>query len=150
MKKMISVIGGRKVEKRLLQEAEKVGRLIAGKDAVVVCGGLTGVMEAVSKGAKAGGGLTVGILPHEHKKNANEYIDIPVATGLGIGRNVIIARAADAVIAVGGEYGTLSEIAFSLQMGKPVVGIETWDIKGIIPADNAEDAVRKVFEILES
>ncbi len=150
MKKMISVIGGRKVEKRLLQEAEKVGRLIARKNAVVVCGGLSGVMEAVSRGARAEGGLTVGILPQDHKRDANEYIDIPIATGLGIGRNVIIARAADAVIAIGGEYGTLSEIAFSLQMGKPVVGIETWDIKGIIPADDAEDAVRKVFEILES
>ncbi len=149
-KRLISVVGGRKVEKRLLREAEKLGRLIAAKDAVVVCGGLTGVMEAVSKGAKAGGGLTVGILPHEHKKNANEYIDIPLATGLGIGRNVIIARTADAVIAVGGEYGTLSEIAFALQMGKPVVGIETWDIRGIIPAEHAEDAVEKVFELLES
>jgi uncharacterized protein (TIGR00725 family) len=149
-RKLISVIGGRRVEKRLLQEAEKVGRLIARKDCVVVCGGLGGVMEAVSKGAKAAGGLTVGILPHEHKKNANEYIDIPVATGLGIGRNVIIARTADAVIAIGGEYGTLSEIAFALQMEKPVVGIETWDIKGIVPADNADDAVKKVFEILES
>lgn len=150
MKKMISVIGGRKVEKRLLQEAEKVGRLIARKNAVVVCGGLSGVMEAVSRGAKTEGGLTVGILPQEHKRSANEYIDIPVVTGLGIGRNVIIARTADAVIAIGGEYGTLSEIAFALQMGKPVVGIETWDIKGVIPADDAEDAVRKVFEILES
>jgi len=149
MKKIISVIGGRRVEKRLLREAEKVGRLIARKGCVVVCGGLSGVMEAVSKGAKAEGGLTVGILPHEHKRNANKYIDIPVATGLGIGRNVIIARTADAVIAVGGEYGTLSEIAFALQMEKPVVGIETWDIRGIIRADNAEDAVRKVFEILE-
>jgi uncharacterized protein (TIGR00725 family) len=150
MKKIISVIGGRKVEKRLLLEAEKVGRYIARRDCVVVCGGLGGVMEAVSKGAREEGGLTVGIIPQEHKKSVNDYIDIPVVTGLGIGRNVIIARTADAVIAIGGEYGTLSEIAFALQMGKPVVGIETWDIKGITPADNAEDAVNKVFEILES
>ena len=150
MKRLISVIGGRKVEKRLLQEAEKVGRYIARKDCVVVCGGLSGVMEAVSRGARAEGGLTVGILPQDHKREANEYTDIPIVTGLGIGRNVIIARTADAVIAVGGEYGTLSEIAFALQMGKPVVGIGTWDIKGIIPADNAEDAVNKVFAILES
>ncbi len=149
-RKLISVIGGRKVEKRLLREAEQVGRLIAGRDAVVVCGGLTGVMEAVSRGARTEGGLTVGILPQDHKRDVNAYIDIPIVTGLGIGRNVIIARTADAVIAVGGEYGTLSEIAFALQMGKPVVGIETWDIKGVIPADNAEDAVKKVFEILES
>lgn len=148
--KLIAVIGGRKVEKALLKEAETVGRLIAGKKAVLVCGGLSGVMEAVSKGARAEGGLTIGILPHDHKREANEYIDIPIATGLGIGRNVIIARTADALIAIGGEYGTLSEIAFALQMGKPVAGIRTWDIKGIIKAENAEDAVNKVFEMLGS
>ncbi len=150
MKRVISVIGGRKVEKRLFQEAEKVGRYLARRDCTVVCGGLGGVMEAVSKGVKAEGGVTVGILPQEHKRNANEYIDIPIVTGLGIGRNVIIARTADAVIAIGGEYGTLSEIAFALQLGKPVVGIRTWDIKDVISADNAEDAVKKVFDILEA
>jgi len=107
-------------------------------------------MEAASRGAKLEGGLTVGILPHDHSKEANQYIDFPVATGLGIGRNVIIARTADALIAVGGEYGTLSEIAFALQMGKPVVGIKTWDIKGVVGAKNAADAVNKVFELLES
>jgi uncharacterized protein (TIGR00725 family) len=149
-KKIICVIGGRRVEKSLLHEAEMVGRLIARKGAIVVCGGLGGVMEAVAKGARSEGGLTVGILPQDHKRETNAYIDVPIVTGLGIGRNVIIARTADAVIAVGGEYGTLSEIAFSLQMGKPVIGIRTWDIKGIIPADNAEDAVTKVFDILES
>lgn len=134
--------------KRLLEEAEEVGSLIAGHDAILVSGGLGGVMEAASKGAKAEGGMTLGILPQEHKREMNEYIDVPVATGLGIGRNVIIARTADALIAVGGEYGTLSEIAFALQMKKPVVGIKTWDIKGITPAENAQDAVDKVFEIL--
>ncbi len=149
-KKLIAVIGGRHVEKALLREAGNVGRLIASKGAVLVCGGLGGVMEAVSRGAKAEGGLTIGILPHENTKEANEYIDVPIATGLGIGRNVIIARTADALIAVGGEYGTLSEIAFALQMGKPVVGIRTWDIEGIVKAENAEDAVNKVFGILKS
>jgi len=150
MRKVIAVIGGRRVEKRLLLEAENVGRLIAKKNVVLVCGGLGGVMEAVSRGARAEGGITVGILPQEHKRDANEYIDIPLATGLGIGRNVIIVRTADALIAIGGEYGTLSEIAFALQLGKPVAGIETWDIKGIMRANNAEDAVNKVFDILES
>jgi uncharacterized protein (TIGR00725 family) len=145
---IVAVIGGRRVKKPLLKEAEDVGRLLAKKDSILVCGGLGGVMEAVSKGAKLEGGLTVGIMPQEHKRDANEYIDVPVATGLGIGRNVIIARTADAVIAIGGEYGTLSEIAFSLQMGKPVVGIKTWDIKGVIPATDAKDAVDKVFGIL--
>jgi uncharacterized protein (TIGR00725 family) len=148
-KVIIAVIGGRRVEKSLLKEAERVGELIATKKAVLVCGGLGGVMEAASKGAKAASGTTIGILPHEHKKEANEYIDIPVATGLGIGRNVIITHTADAVIAIGGEYGTLSEIAFALQLGKPVLGIKTWDIKGIIPAKDAEDAVNKVFELLD-
>lgn len=148
--KLIAVIGGRHVEKALLREAEKVGKLIAGKKAILICGGLGGVMEAVSKGAKSEAGLTIGILPHDHKRGANDYIDVPIATGLGIGRNVIIARTADALIAVGGEYGTLSEIAFALQMGKPVVGIKTWDIKGVIPVENAKAAVDKVFELLES
>ena len=149
MKKTIGVIGGRRVDKTLLNEAEKVGRLIAQKEIVLVCGGLSGVMEAVSKGARSGGGITVGVLPQEHKRDANEYIDIPIVTGLGIGRNVIIARTADVLISIGGEYGTLSEIAFALQMGKPVIGIRTWDIKGVIPAQDADDAVAKAFKILE-
>jgi len=150
MKKTIGVIGGRRVDKTLLNEAEKVGRLIAQKEIVLVCGGLSGVMEAVSRGARSAGGVTVGILPQEHKRDANEYIDIPIITGLGIGRNVIIARTADVLISIGGEYGTLSEIAFALQMGKPVIGIRTWDIKGVIPAQDADDAVAKAFKILES
>ena len=150
MRLVIGVIGGRRSETRLLKEAEEVGRLIAERGAVMVCGGLKGVMEAASRGARSAGGLTVGILPHEHKRDVNEYIDVAIATGLGIGRNVIIARTAEALIAVGGEYGTLSEIAFALQMGKPVIGIGTWEIRGVIPAENASDAVEKVFERLGS
>jgi len=150
MKKIIAVIGGRRIEKALLAEAEEVGRLIAKSGAILVCGGLGGVMEAASKGAQSEGGLTVGILPQDNSDRANQYIDIPIATGLGIGRNVIIARTADALIAVGGEYGTLSEIAFSLQMKKPVVGIKTWDIKGVISSENAFDAVEKALNLLES
>jgi uncharacterized protein (TIGR00725 family) len=149
MKKIIAVIGGKRVEKTLLLEAEEAGRLIARRGATLVCGGLGEVMEAASKGAKSVGGITIGILPQNDSKEANQYIDIPIATGLGIGRNVIIARTADALIAIGGEYGTLSEIAFALQMGKPVVGVRTWDIKGVISAENAVDAVNKVFELLE-
>jgi uncharacterized protein (TIGR00725 family) len=147
-KKIIAVIGTGTAEEPLLKIAEEVGRLIARRNAILICGGLGGVMEAASKGARSEGGVTVGILPQNHKNEANPYIDIPVATGLGEGRNVIIARSADAIIAVGGEYGTLSEIAFGLKMGKPVIGIKTWDIKGIIKAENAEDAVNKVFEAL--
>ncbi|HWR59461.1 MAG TPA: TIGR00725 family protein [Thermodesulfovibrionales bacterium] len=148
MKKIISVIGGRRAEKSLLEEAEKVGRLTARSGLALVCGGLGGIMEAAARGARAELGLTIGILPQDHKRDANEYIDLPIATGLGIGRNVIIARTADVVIAIGGEYGTLSEIAFALQMGKPVIGIRTWDIKGVISAENADSAMTKALEFL--
>lgn len=149
MKTIIAVIGGRRTEKALLAEAKEVGRLIAKRGALFVCGGLGGVMEAAAKGVKSVGGVTVGILPQDDTSHANQYIDIPIATGLGIGRNVIIARTADAFIAVGGEHGTLSEIAFALQMGKPVVGIRTWDIRGVVNSDNAADAVDKIFKLLD-
>lgn len=121
---------------------KNVGRSLG---AVLVSGGLGGVMKAASRGMRAEGGLTVGILPKDHKGKANAFVDVPIATG-----NVIIARAADAVIAIGGEYGTLSEIAFALQMGKPVVGIRTWNIKGIVPAKDAEDAVNKLYKNLNT
>ncbi len=144
MKRVIGVIGGRRVSGELLRVAEEVGRLIAERGAVLLCGGLGGVMEAAARGAKASGGLTVGILPQDDRGCANPFIDIPVATGLGMGRNVIIARTGDAFVAIGGEYGTLSEIAFALQLGKPVAGINTWDIEGVMKAESAEEAVRKV------
>lgn len=147
---VIGVIGGRKTEKTLLMEAEKVGRLIAGRGGIVVCGGLKGVMEAASRGARSAGGLTIGILPQDDKREANEFIDIAIPTGLGVGRNVIVARTAEALIAVGGEYGTLSEIAFALQMKKTVVGIGSWQIKGVIQAESAEEAVEKAFQGLMS
>ena len=146
---LIAVIGGRKADRTLKKEAEEVGGLIAQSGGILVCGGLHGIMGSASKGAKNAGGMTVGILPQEHTKDANPFIDVAIATGLGIGRNVIIARTADALIAVGGEYGTLSEIAFGLQMKKPVIGIGTWDIRGIIPAQDAKEAVAKVFELLQ-
>jgi uncharacterized protein (TIGR00725 family) len=148
VKKIIAVIGGRRVEKSLLEEAEKVGRLIARSGMALVCGGLGGVMEAASRGARSEGGTTIGILPQDHKRDVNDYIDIPIVTGMGIGRNVIIARTADALVAIGGEYGTLSEIAFALQLGKPVIGVRTWEIKGIVTAVNAEDAMGKALELL--
>lgn len=147
-KKIIAVIGAGSADKSLLKIAEDVGKLIAGRNAILICGGLGGVMEAAAKGARSEGGTAVGILPQDHKNEANPYIDIPVAIGFGEGRNVIIVRTADAIIAVGGEYGTLSEIAFGLKMGKPVIGIKTWDIKGIIRAENAEEAVNKAFDLL--
>lgn len=145
---LIAVIGGRKASKHLLKEAELLGALIAEGGAILISGGLHGVMEAASKGASQAGGLTVGILPQDSKAHANKYVKVPIATGIGLARNSIIARSADALVAVGGEYGTLSEIAFALQMGKPVVGIGSWEIKGVIPASDARDAMDKIAERL--
>ncbi|GER92860.1 TIGR00725 family protein [hot springs metagenome] len=147
-KKIIGVIGAGSADEKILKTAEEVGKLIAERDAILICGGLGGVMDAAARGAKSKGGMTVGILPQSHRGGANPYIDVPIATGFGEGRNVIIVRSADALIAIGGEYGTLSEIALALKIGKAVIGINTWDIKGIIKVDNAEDAVNKVFENL--
>jgi uncharacterized protein (TIGR00725 family) len=148
-KQIIGVIGAGKDDAALTGIAEEVGRLIAARGALLVCGGLGGVMEAAARGAKAAGGTTIGILPQATKEMANQYIDVPVATGFGEGRNVVIIRTADALIAIGGEYGTLSELAFALKMGKPVVGVNTWNIKGIIKADTPEAAVNSAFGLLK-
>ena len=144
-KKIIAVIGAGSADKELLIIAEEVGRLIALNGAVLVCGGLGGVMEAAARGANTGGGITIGILPGLEKSAANPYITVPVATGFGEIRNAIIVRSADVLIAIGGEYGTLSEIALGLKTGKTVIGIGTWDIKGIIKARGAEDAVNRAL-----
>ena len=144
-KKIIGVIGSGSADKDLLALAEAVGRLIALHGSVLICGGLGGVMEAAARGANAVGGITVGILPGLDKNAANPYISVPVATGLGEIRNAVIVRSSDVLIAIGGEYGTLSEIAFGLKTGKTVIGIETWDIKGIIKASGAEDAVQRAL-----
>lgn len=108
------------------KNAEEVGRLVAERGAHIVCGGLGGVMEAACKGAKSADGLTIGILPTLEKEAANEYVDIPVATGMSVARNVIIVRTADVLIAVGGRFGTLSEIAHALSMGKRVISLHSW------------------------
>ncbi len=144
-KKMIAVIGAGRADKELLALAEQVGRLIALNGAILVCGGLGGVMEAAAMGANTEGGITVGILLGLEKSAANPYINVPVATGLGEIRNAVIVRSADVLIAIGGEYGTLSEIAFALKAGKTVIGIGTWDIKGIIKTNGAEDAVNRAL-----
>lgn len=141
-KKMrIGVIGGGKTNAKYLKVAFEVGRLIAKKGAILVCGGLSGVMEATSRGAKQAGGLTVGILPGNNFYEANPYIDIPVATGMGYSRNSLVAMNSNVLIAIDGKYGTLSEIAFGCIYGKKVIGIGTWNIEGVIPAKNPMEAV---------
>jgi uncharacterized protein (TIGR00725 family) len=131
-----------------LEAAEAAGRALAERGAVVVCGGLGGTMEAACRGAKAGGGTTLGILPGLDRADANPYVDLAVATGLGEARNALVVRAADALIAVGGEWGTLSEIALALRAGKRVVGLGTWElarggraVEGIVAAADAAQAV---------
>ncbi len=146
---LISVIGAGCCDKEIYGLAEETGRLIARNGGTVITGGLGGVMEAASRGAKEAGGITVGILPGFSKEDANKYVRVPVVTGLSHARNVIVVRSADAVIAVAGEYGTLSEIAIALKLGKPVIGIRTWDnIEGIIRAASPEEAVRKAVELI--
>ncbi|HMK42667.1 MAG TPA: TIGR00725 family protein [Dissulfurispiraceae bacterium] len=140
-RKIIGVIGAGRADAATEQAAEAVGKLIAHNGALLVCGGLGGVMEAAARGAKSAGGWTVGILPQTNRREANAFIDIPIATGFGEGRNVFIVRSADVLIAVGGEYGTLSEIAFALKSGKPVIGLGTWDIDGIRKAETPKEAV---------
>jgi uncharacterized protein (TIGR00725 family) len=115
---------------------------------VLVCGGLGGAMEAACQGAKQAGGATVGLLPGPDRAEANPYVDVALPTGLGEGRNLLVVRAADVVIAVGGGYGTLSEIALALRHGKPVVGIGSWEIEGVLPADTPEAAVQAAFDAL--
>jgi uncharacterized protein (TIGR00725 family) len=125
-----------------------VGRELGSRGAVLVCGGLGGVMEAACSGAKEAGGTTIGILPGSDRSAANEHVDFAIPTGLGEARNALVVRAADALVAVGGGYGTLSEIAFALKAGKRVVGLGSWDIEGVEPAASPAAAVEAVLRDL--
>jgi uncharacterized protein (TIGR00725 family) len=125
----IGVMGPGVCSGRSLQLARDVGFEIARGGAILVCGGMGGVMEAAARGAREGGGITIGILPGARAEDANQYVDIPVATDLGNARNVVNILTSQAIIAIHGGYGTLSEIALALKCGTPVVGLETWDMK---------------------
>lgn len=142
----IGVIGAGECDAATLNQARAVGREIARAGAALVCGGLTGVMEAACQGAREQGGTTIGILPGTEKSAANRHVSLPIATGLGYARNCVIVNTADALIAVGGGYGTLSEIGFALKAGKKVTGLGTWEIQGIIRADSPKQAVRLALE----
>jgi uncharacterized protein (TIGR00725 family) len=152
--KIIGVIGASKADPATMQLAEEVGVEIAKRGAALVCGGLTGVMEAACKGARSERGLTIGIIPSDDRKDANSYVQIPIVTGMGIGRNVMLVKSADAIIAVGGEYGTLSEIAHALNLGKVVIGLNTWDLEratergvpNLRKAYSAKEAVDLAFQ----
>jgi uncharacterized protein (TIGR00725 family) len=147
------VIGGGDAAQDALDAAEQVGREVARAGAVLVCGGLGGAMEAACRGAREEGGVTVGILPGVDRGAANPFVSVAIPTGLGEARNTLVARTADAVVAIAGEFGTLSEIAFALRAGKPVVGLDTWELSkagqpveaihaASSPAEAAEQALR--------
>jgi uncharacterized protein (TIGR00725 family) len=124
----VAVVGAGKPDSRTDGAAEQVGRLLAERGAAVVCGGLGGVMEAASRGARSAGGMTIGLLPGPDRRGANPHLEVSIPTGMGELRNGLIARAADALIAIGGEFGTLSEIGLALKLGRPVVGLGSWEL----------------------
>lgn len=149
MKDLIAVIGAGDCDTNTYNQALKLGQLLGESGFSVVCGGLGGVMEAICKGVKDSNGYTVGILPGNEAEDANQYVDYSIPTGMGIGRNIIIIRSARAVIAVNGKYGTLSEIAYALQLGKPVIGLNSWDVsETIVKVKTPKEAVLKVKELL--
>jgi uncharacterized protein (TIGR00725 family) len=137
----VAVIGGHQPDEAALKIAYETGQKLAQAGAILVCGGLSGVMEAAARGAKEAGGLTIGILPGTNLEEANPFIDLPLATGLGLSRNSLVVLNADSVIAIDGEYGTLSEIAFACLYNKKVVGVNTWEIEGVLAANSASEAV---------
>ena len=155
---LIAVCGTSRSNELIDDLAERVGGLIAARGGVVVCGGLGGVMAATARGAARAGGISVGLLPGDNPDDAATEVSLALPTGLGEGRNLLIVRACAALIAIGGAYGTLSEIALALRIGKPVVGLSTWSIQppgghiddpAILRAESADDAVRLAFEALE-
>ncbi len=153
-KKFIAVIGGSQCSSQEARLAEEVGRELAKRGATLICGGLGGVMEAACRGASSEGGVTIGILPGESRQAANPYVQFPIVTGIGYARNVAVVKSAQAVIAISGSYGTLSEISHALQSGIPVIGLNTWSLSkngqqdnSIIPAQNPAEAVDKALNL---
>ena len=149
----IGVVGPSRAAAEDLQAAEEVGAELAGAGAVLVCGGLGGVMEAACRGAGVAGGSTVGLLPGEDRTAANPWVSVAIPTGLGEARNVLLVRAAEAIVAIGGGWGTLSEIALALRAGKTVVGLRTWlpahdatPGPGVVVAESPRMAVRRALE----
>ncbi len=156
-KKFIAVIGGSQCSTQEAELAEAVGRELARRGVILVCGGLGGVMKAACKGASSEGGITIGILPGNNRRQANPYVQIPIVTSIGYARNAIVVKSAQAVIAIGGSHGTLSEIAYALEDNIPVIGLNTWSLSRngqpenpIIPAKNPTDAVGKALELIKN
>ncbi len=152
----IAVIGGSYCSEEEIKLAHAVGAEIARRKSILICGGGSGVMEAASRGAAEAGGTAIGILPGEQREQGNPFLTFTIATGLGEARNAIIVRTADALIAIGGEYGTLSEIALALKMDKPVIGLKSWGLqpprkleRSIVSAETALESVEITLKILQ-
>jgi len=152
----VAVVGGGQCSREEARLAEAVGVELAKRGVTLVCGGLGGVMEAACKGARSAKGKTVGILPSNVREEANPYVDIPIVTGMGEARNVIVVNTAQAVIAIGGKYGTLSEIACALRNNVPVIGLNTWSlskkgrsVRSIIAAQTPQEAVEKALAAIK-
>lgn len=145
----IGVIGASSCSAKLAQTAYNVGRLIAENNAILICGGMGGVMEAACRGANEAGGVTVGILPGSSDKDGNKFLSIPIVTGIGFARNSIVVQSSQALIAIGGKYGTLSELAYAAQYGIPIVGLSTWKIRAPIKhVRTPEEAVRMALKLV--
>lgn len=153
-KKFIAIIGGSECSSEEAKLAEAVGRELARRGAILICGGLSGVMEAACRGADAEGGITIGVLPGVNRQTANPYVQIPIVTGMGEARNVVIIKSAQAIIAIGGGYGTLSELGHALRNGIPVIGLHTWSLSrkgqpddGITYMQDPAEAVEKAISL---
>jgi uncharacterized protein (TIGR00725 family) len=146
----VSVVGSGTASGNLYEKAREIGRLVAERGGTVVCGGRSGVMEAAARGATEAGGNSIGILPDEDRRRANEFLSFSIATGTGHARNLAVVCSGDVVIAVGGEYGTLSEIGLARKVGRPVVALQSWDLgKHVSLVASPEEAVEAAFGLLE-
>ncbi|OGX08634.1 MAG: TIGR00725 family protein [Omnitrophica WOR_2 bacterium GWA2_47_8] len=146
---IISVIGGHDISKKECALAQKVGALVAQAGAVLMCGGLQGVMREASKGARRKGGLTIGLLPGKEKSDANPYIDIALPTSIGFARNAIVACSADIIIALPGSHGTNSEICYGLVFNRPVIDLGNWNLPGMIKAHNIKETQKIIKDLIK-
>ena len=145
----MAVVGSGFAAGELYEKAREVGRLVAERGGIIVCGGLSGVMEAAARGAAEVGGTAIGVLPDENRQRANEYLAYSITTGTGHARNLAVVCSGDVVVAVGGEYGTLSEIGLALKVGRPVVALESWDLgEHVLVTSSPEEAVEATFELV--
>lgn len=142
--KRVGVIGGNSPDAAALQAAEELGRLIAVERYILISGGMRGVMEASARGARAAGGLVLGILPGKMTSEANPFVDVSIATGLGYLRNALVVLNADVLVAVDGNYGTLSEISYAQIFGKTVFGLNTWAVDAVTPVSSPQEAVERI------